>query len=468
MKIAFVTSELAGFAKVGGLADVAASLPRAIARLGHDVFVFVPLYRKIDGLRLVLDNPHPLWHASLHGIPTYFLESPKYFSGRSVYGDEAGDYADNAFRFAFFSRAVLETVEAAGLEPDVVHVNDWPTALAPVFTRGRLPMVLTIHNLAYQGVFPREWLDALGLPRELFHIDGLEFHGKINFLKGGLMTADALTTVSPAYAREIQAPELGAGLDGVMRLRSKELVGILNGIEPSEWDPESDPALVARYSSRRLEGKHENKVAVQKELGLEATAEAPLLGIVGRLDRQKGFDLLLEATPTLMAEGAQLAVLGSGSSETLRRFRALAESYPGALAAEPGFNDELGRRIYAGADFFLMPSRYEPCGIGQMIALRYGTLPVVRETGGLRDTIRDLDADPRAGNGFVFHDFSADDLLSAVRRAIRLFEDRGRLRHVVARAMRQDFSWKASALRYEEVYERITRRRPTDAPADRL
>ncbi|HXV59958.1 MAG TPA: glycogen synthase GlgA [Vicinamibacteria bacterium] len=467
MKIVFVTPELSGFAKVGGLADVAASLPRAIARLGHDVSVFVPLYREIDGLRLVLDNPHRLWHASLHGIPTYFLKSAEHFSGRSVYGNEAGDYADNAFRFAFFSRAVVEAVQAAGLEPDVVHINDWPTALAPVFTRGRLPTILTIHNLAYQGVFPREWLGALGLPRELFHIDGLEFHGKINFLKGGLMTADALTTVSPTYAREIQGPELGAGLDGVMRLRSKELVGILNGIEPSDWNPGSDPALVARYTSTRLEGKHANKVALQKELGLEVGTEAPLFGIVGRLDRQKGFDLLLEATPTLIAEGAQLAVLGSGSFETLRRFRALAEKNPGRLAAEPGFNDELGRRIYAGADFFLMPSRYEPCGIGQMIALRYGTLPIVRETGGLRDTVRDLDADPQTGNGFVFREFSADDLLSAVRRALRLFEETGRLRHVVARAMRQDFSWKESARRYEEVYERVARPR-TDGPADRL
>jgi len=433
----------------------------------------VPRYGAIDGDRYRL-RPSPvtvavpmdgalrratLAKARVNGVTTYLVESAEYFDGRGVYGDNGTDYADSAFRFAFFTRAVLAASKALELDPDIYHVNDWQTALLPIYQSTVppvpiVPTVLTVHNLAYQGVFPSEWLSRLDLPRELFHIDGLEFYGQLSFLKGGLLTADRLTTVSPSYAREIQTEALGAGLEGVVRSRASRLSGILNGIDPGDWHPGKDEALVAPFSSTRLAGKLLGKQALQQELGLRASARTPLLAAIGRLDPQKGFDVLLEAAPALLSSGrAQLAGLGSGNEELLDAFRRLAVRFPHAVSVNHGFQDALGRRIYAGADLFLMPSRYEPCGLGQMIALRYGTLPVVRATGGLADTIRDLDVDPDGGNGFSFDEYSAAALTAAVRRALRHYVDEKKWALWVRRAMRQDFSWKRSAADYVHVYE---------------
>lgn len=474
MNIVFVSSELAPLAKVGGLADVAASLPRALQRLGHDIVVIVPRYGSIDGDRyrlrqtsVALDIPMDgrlrratLAKARVNGVTTYLVESLEYFDGRGVYGDDRGDYADNAFRFAFFTRAALAASRALELDPDIYHVNDWQTALLPLYQGpdAGVPTVLTVHNLAYQGIFPSEWLERLNLPSELFRLDGLEFYGRLSFLKGGLMAADQLTTVSPSYAREMQTEELGAGLEGVVRSRAERLTGILNGIEPRDWHPGKDPALVARYASTRLAGKLRGKHALKRELGLRASPRLPLLAAIGRLDPQKGFDVLLEAAPAwLSSERAELVVLGSGNDALLDAFRRLATRFPGAVSVNRGFQDALGRRIYAGADLFLMPSRYEPCGLGQMIALRYGTLPVVRSTGGLADTIRDLDADPDGGNGFSFDDYSAPAMSEAVDRALRHYKDEKTWTRWMRRAMRQDFSWKLSAADYVRVYKKAVR-----------
>ena len=462
---------------MGGLGDVAASLPRALRRRGCRVTILLPFYGSIEteGLqlersRLELSVPvdgrerrAQVWRHRFHGIPTYLLASEDYFSGRGVYGDAKGDYGDNALRFTFFSKAALEAVAALALEPDVLHVHDWPAALVPVLQSEsdtvHVPTVLTIHNLAHQGVFSRDWLSRLSIPESLFRLDRLEFHGSINFLKGGMMTADALTTVSETYAREIQTDELGAGLDGVARLRGPDLTGIVNGIEPSDWHPGRDPALHASYGPTRLAGKLANKLALQRELGLAVAPRVPLLAYVGRFDPQKGLELLLDAGRLLLAEGAQLVVLGSGSEETLDAFRRMGQSYPSSLAAERGFQEALGRRIYAGADLFLMPSRFEPCGLGQRIALRYGTLPVVRATGGLADTVRDLDDDPKGGNGFVFRDYSVAAFCQALGRALRHYRDDSRWEQWVARAMREDVSFEAPAGRYLGVYERVMKER---------
>lgn len=473
LRAVFVTAELAPFAKVGGLADVTASLPRALRRHGVDVSVILPLYggqRADDGELRATGASFEVWMDGAHRRVNvlqasdgrrrlFFLENEDYFARAGIYGTSGEDFEDNAFRFALLSRGALETVRALDLKPDLFHVHDWQTALVPVYQKevssDRIPVVLTLHNLAYQGIFPASILSRLGLPSTLFQVDGLEFYGSLNFLKGGIQAADGLTTVSPSYAKEILSAEHGAGLEGVLRARASDLVGILNGIDPSDWHPGKDVALSVPYASNRLRGKGVNKAALQSELGLDENREAPLLAVIGRLDRQKGFDLLLEAAPELLRTGAQLVVLGSGNEQYLSAFRKLELRFPGRFSTNRGFQDSLGRRIYAGADLFLMPSRYEPCGLGQLIALRYGTLPVVRRTGGLADTIVDLDEDPANGNGFLFDAFTSDALLAACERAVTHYRDAKRWRRLVSSAMRKDFSWKASAAIYRRLYERV-------------
>jgi len=480
MNIVLVSSEVDPLAKTGGLADVVASLAVVLDRLKHRVAIVMPLYggiaasgvplRKTDiGVEIPLEGgvrEGTVWSTKLKGVPVYLVKEPAYFDREGLYGSGGKDYPDNALRFAFLSRAAIEVAKAARLEPDVFHIHDWQASLLPIYLReryqddaqvGRAGVVLTIHNLAYQGLFTAEVLPELDLPSSLFRLDALEFYGQVNLLKGGIAFSDKISTVSPTYAREIQTRELGAGLDGLLRHRSADLVGILNGIDTSLWSPGTDQTLWQRYTSSKPGGKAVNKAELQKKLGLEVSPNAPLLAAIGRLDPQKGFDLILAVTPGLLRNKAQLVLLGAGAQEYLDAFEALRKEFPRRLSINLGFQPELGRQIYAGADIFLMPSRYEPCGLGQLLAYRYGAIPVVRRTGGLADTVLDFDQDPENGRGFVFDVFDADALAGALDRALTRFRDTKAWRQLVRRAMRADFSWKSSATAYLELYESARR-----------
>lgn len=480
MRVVLVSPECAPLAKVGGLADVAGALPLALREAGAEVSVILPLYRLVDRkkyrltdtgkrVRLWMDGAFregTVWRHRRKGVPFYLIESADYFDREGVYGPPGSDYPDNVFRFAFFARAALETVKALGEPPDVFHVNDWQAALLPVYQRtfdrpdpivGGAAVVLSIHNLAFQGLFDKAYLPRLGLPWEIFHLEALEFYDRINFLKGGMAFSDLLSTVSPTYASEIQTPGGGFGLDPYLRKRSSDLLGILNGIDTAAWDPARDGSLFANYSAEDLGGKAINKRRLQQKLGLSLDPARPLLAVVGRLDPQKGLDLVVTVAPIFLREGAQLVVLGSGHRVYLDAFRSLKESFPRWLSLNEGYHEELAHRIYAGADVFLMPSRFEPCGLGQMIALRYGTVPVVRRTGGLADTIVDVDSDPE-GNGYLFEPFEAVWFLDAIHRALSRFGDSDRWRSLVTRGMGVDFSWNRSAKRYLELYRRAVER----------
>ncbi len=473
MEILFVCSEVAPWSKTGGLGDVAAALPRALAARGHSVSVVTPRYGAIDaaahGFALeeralrVRGEATGAWVKE--GRPdVYLVENERFFgSRRGVYGEGAHEYPDNAERFAYLSRAALALAAGMRERPRIVHGNDWQTGLCPFLLRHEHAQdpalagartVFTIHNLAYQGVFPKPVVPFLGLPWDVFRYEAMEFHDQLSFMKAGLAFADALTTVSPTYAREILTPEGGAGLDPLLRQRRADLHGILNGIDVTEWDPARDPHLPAHYSARDLSGKATCKAALQRELGLPVRADVPVLGMVSRLADQKGIDLVVAALPDLLAREVQVAVLGTGSHAYEDAFRHAAASRPDRLAARIGFDEGLAHRIEAGADLFLMPSRYEPCGLNQMYSLRYGTAPVVRAVGGLEDTVEDFDGWTR-GTGFKFREYTPPALVLAVRRALDAYRDRGGWRALVLRGMGQDFSWDRSARSYEALYRTL-------------
>ncbi len=475
MNILFVSPEVEPLAKVGGLADVAGSLPLALHRLGENVSTIMPFYGSIDRRRYPVEDTGvkiqvwidgrsregKVWKHEIQGMPVYLVSSREFFDRQGIYGTPDGEYPDNPLRFAFFSRAVLEVAKGLDLRPQVIHANDWPTALVPVFRElfyredpavGGAAVVLSIHNLAYQGVFDAEVLPRIGLPWEVFHVGGLEFWGRVNFLKGGLIYSEMLSTVSPTYAEEIRSKENGAGLEGVLGKRADDIVGILNGIDTNLWNPAQDETLWAPYTSHYLGGKIINKRCLQEKLGLEVSPATPLMGMVGRLDPQKGLDLILEVAPSVLEAGAQMAILGAGRREYILDLQALAERFPGRLSFSEGFQADLAPQIYGGADLFLMPSRYEPCGLGQMIALRYGTVPVVRRTGGLADTV--VDIHKRNGNGFVFDAYRPEAFESACRRAMEHYRDGEAWGKLVRRGMGQDFSWDRSSEGYRELYAR--------------
>jgi starch synthase len=474
MEILFVSSEVAPWSKTGGLGDVAGALPRALAARGHEVTVVTPRHRAIDPARHGLERLHRtlrvrddeagLWVKPGGRARTYFLEHERFFGFRSgLYGDASGDYADNAERFAFLCRAALALPGALGLRPEIVHVNDWQSGLVPFLLRqehghdpalARARTVFTIHNLAYQGVFSKHVVPALGLPWDVFRYEAMEFHDQLSFLKAGLVFADALTTVSPTYAREIVGHEAGNGLDPLLRHRASDLTGILNGIDTQEWNPAADPHLPAHFSAGDLSGKAACKAALQRELGLPVRADVPLVAMVGRLAEQKGLDLVVDALGELLARDLQLALLGSGRADWEETLRAAAGARPDRMAARIGFDEGLAHRIEAGADLFLMPSRFEPCGLNQMYSLRYGTVPVVRAVGGLEDTVEDFDGWSR-GTGFKFREYTPQAMLLALRRALEAFRDRKAWRGIVARGMAQDFSWERSAASYEALYRRL-------------
>ena len=474
MEILFVASEVAPFSKTGGLGDVSEALPEALVAHGHAVAVVSPRYGGIDPGRAGFEPRHRA--VRVRGEPTtvhvrrtgrlvhYLVEHEHFFGGRrGLYGEHGHDYPDNAERFAYLCRAALAVPAALGHRPRIVHLNDWQTALAawllraehaedPAISAART--VFTIHNLAYQGVFRKELLPALGLPWEVFRFDAMEFHDRLNLMKAGLVFADALTTVSPRYAAEIATPEGGEGLDPLLRHRRVDLHGILNGIDVRAWDPATDPALPAHFDLHRLAGKRACKEALQREVGLPVRADVPVVAVVSRLVEQKGIDLVLAALPELLRRELQLVVLGTGRHDWEGALARAAREHPHRLAVRLGFDEPLAHRIEAGADVFLMPSRYEPCGLNQLYSLRYGTVPVVREVGGLADTVEDFDG-WRRGTGFRFRDQEPKAMLVALWRALELRRDRRAWHAMVRRGMAQDFSWGRSAARYEELYDRL-------------
>ena len=457
MRVLFVTPECAPLTKTGGLGDVSAALPAALRAQGNDVRVLLPRYREIDPA-----GAEERAQLRLLGMEVRVLEKGDcllvdapalYDRDGNPYQDAAGvDWPDNALRFGLLSRvAALLAGSASPLawRPEVLHCNDWPTALAPVylhFEPARSGTVMTVHNLAFQGIFDAALLERLELPRATFAIEGVEFYGRLSFLKGGLVYADAISTVSPTYAREILTEELGCGLDSVLRERRGMLRGILNGVDGEIWNPMTDPHIAERYSWTSLERKAANKLALQSRLNLAPEPQAPLLGMVGRFTHQKGVDLLAGAVDELVQLGAQVCVLGRGEHEHEAALSAAAARHPGRVACAIGFNEELAHLIEAGADMFLMPSRFEPCGLNQMYSQRYGTPPVARATGGLIDTIMDGET------GFLFAPAESAALVAAVTRALAIYGDARRWRELQRRGMTRDFSWAGPARQYAGLY----------------
>ncbi len=486
LRILFVASECFPFAKVGGLADVVASLPKALLELGHEVRILIPLYSSIDREKYGIDfdksscvhmgNGEEQWigvHRSmLDGkVPIWFIDCERYFGRPGIYDQPWGEYTDNAFRYALLSKAALQMCKDAGFVPDVMHAHDWPTALVPVFlnTWDRLlsPLsgtasVLTIHNIGYQGVYHPSAFPYIGVGIEHFHPDKFEDHGNINLLKAGIWFADAITTVSPTHAHEILGPIGGRGLAPYLFHRRADLFGILNGADYEHWNPESDPMIPMKYSADRLAGKGICKLALQERMGLDIRADWPVFGIVSRFAQQKGFDMLREALPWALNHMAlQVAILGTGDPGTEDFFRRLAQHYHGRVGVHIGFSNELSHWIEAGSDFFLMPSLYEPCGLGQMYSLRYGTLPVVRATGGLEDTIENYNEATGEGTGFKFLEPTPQALHDTIGWAVSTWFDRPHhIEQLRGEAMARDFSWEKSAQQYEQVYRHaITNRR---------
>ena len=469
-KILMVASEAAPFAKTGGLADVVGSLPASLHRIGEDVAVLLPRYRAvaIEGGRRIYDYM-PIWMGDVcyntsvyqvgESVPYYFLDCPELYDREGVYGNSRGDFPDNYIRYAVLSRAALEVARRI-FRPQVIHCHDWQSALVPAYIHTVLAAdptfigiktLLTIHNLGYQGLFPPEVLAEVGLPATLFRPEALEFFGRVNFMKAGILFSDAINTVSQAYAREIQTREYGWGLDGLLRSRSAALSGILNGADYSQWNPESDPYLPAHYSRADLSGKRVCKRALLSEFGFvdPAAQDRPLIGMVTRLAGQKGADLIAQVGEDLAKEDLSLVALGAGEPIYEKILRDLAAAHPDNIAVRIGYDEGLAHRIEAGADMFLMPSRYEPGGLNQLYSLRYGTIPIVRATGGLDDTIEEA-------TGFKFQEYSSAALLEAIRAALAEFRRPDQWSARVGRAMSKDFSWDVSAREYTDLYHRLT------------
>lgn len=475
MRVLMVASEVTPYSKTGGLADVTGALPRALARLGHDVDVVVPAYRQTP----VPDVPQVplrvLVGASVHeaavsvfpvsGVRIVLLHHPGFFNRASLYGEAGTDYSDNPERFAFLARGALEWAATHGQGYDVVHAHDWQTGLVPVLLRHafaahpafrQATTVHTVHNLAYQGTFDASWLPRVGLGWGMFRPDALEYWGRISYLKGGIMFSHKLTTVSSRYAQEIQTPEYGCGFDGILKSRAADLTGIVNGIDYDEWDPMRDPHLVEPFDASTLERKAATKLEVLREFGVMSpqAVERPLVGLVSRLVDQKGFDLISDIAEALPGLGATFVLLGTGETRYESFWRDLAARYPTQVGVHIGFDEARAHRVEGGADLFLMPSRFEPCGLNQMYSSRYGTLPVVRAVGGLADTVENLDIATGEGTGFAFEAYSAEALLDTLKWALATYRDRRQWQRMQVAGMARDFSWDRSAREYVKVYGR--------------
>lgn len=476
MKIVFLASEAVPYAKTGGLADVAASLAQALVLAGHEVKLFLPYYRTVASRYPKLPvlefdramagtDRFTVREDRSRGAAAYFIENKEYFDRDRLYGPPDGDYPDNGERFAFFCRAVLETLKALDFAPEILHAHDWQTAPVLAYLKfgsdhkrffQDTQSVFTIHNLAYQGLFERGLLARIGLPDRLFRMEELEFFGRVNYLKAGILYADAVTTVSPRYAREIQTPEFGCGLDGLLRLRTGALRGILNGIDETSWNPASDTGIAARYGPDDLTGKKLCKAELTKIFGFPAgPPDAPLIGMVSRLAGQKGFDFLIEALPALFARKVRLVVLGTGETAIENGLKRALQRFRSSLGLRLAYDDLLARKILAGSDMFLIPSRYEPCGLTQMYCQKFGSVPIVRATGGLDDTVDDFTPATGAGTGFKFEAAESGALVESVRRAVRAYGDRPQWEKIIRTGMSRDFSWRRSGEAYLELYRSL-------------
>lgn len=482
MRITFAASEGVPYSKTGGLADVVGALPKALASLGHDLAVFLPRYKqtKLSQEQVVIANLSipiqdnllfcQIIDAGKHGaVQFYFVEHPKFSQRDGLYGDRFGDYPDNDERFGMFCRAVIEASKQLGA-PDIFHVHDWQTSLIPVLLRSqyasdptfaRTGTVLTIHNIGYQGIFPKATMAKLLLPWSLFTMDRLEFYDQVNFLKGGIVYADYVTTVSRTYAREIQTYEFAFGLADTVSRKRDRLVGIVNGVDYGEWNPERDPHIPAKFSAEDLSGKAKCKLALLKEYGIsEDQADWPVVGVISRFAAQKGFDLMESALPQLLSEEMVLIVLGTGERHYEEMFRALHRRFPEHICVKIAYDDRLAHLVEAGSDIFLMPSHYEPCGLTQIYSMRYGTVPVVRATGGLEDTVEQWDPKSRTGTGFKFANYTPRELRLAMRQALATFERKDEWQRLILNGMRQNFSWERPAREYVEVYEQARKLQP--------
>ena len=477
MHIAFAASECVPFSKTGGLADVVGALPRALAALGHQVSVYVPRYRQtrltdpetvVHSITIPFDDKYRFCSivtaGASSGVRFYFVDYPPFFDREALYGGPAGDYPDNAERFAMFSRAVLEASKILGV-PQVFHCHDWQSALVPVMLRTlysedpafrETATVFTIHNMGYQGLFPPDTLPLLMLPWELLTISKMEFFGQVNFLKGALVYSDFVTTVSRKYSQEIQTTEYGFGLDGVLRNRAATVAGILNGVDYEEWSPQTDRFIAGKYSAQDLGGKLKCKQDLLQSFGIaNAETKTPVIGIVSRFAAQKGFDLISQIVDRLAREEMIMVVLGSGDKPYEEMFQRLNKQFPNKIAVKVAFDNAMAHKIEAGADMFLMPSRYEPSGLNQMYSLKYGTVPIVRATGGLDDTIESWDARAGKGTGFKFSDYTGEALLATVKQALLAYQDPSSWQTLMRNGMSRDFSWGASAREYGKVYDRV-------------
>jgi len=481
MEIVFAASECTPWAKTGGLADVVSALPKTLAKMGHRVCVFLPYYRQVAKMApdapVVLPSvtvPFPSYNrfvrildgGAAEGVKMYFVDCPELFDRESFYATPSGDYPDNAERFGLLSRAIIEATKVLGV-PDVYHVHDWQTAMLAVMLRSiyyfdpvlrHVPAVLTIHNAGYQGAFPPQTMEKLLLPWEMFTFDKLEQNDTLNFLKGGIVYADAITTVSRTYAEEIKTAEFGNGLEGTLQKRGGDLFGILNGVDYEEWDPAIDPHIAAHYSASKLEGKKECRRDLLHAFGFGGIGEqTAVIGVVSRFATQKGFDFIVDIIDRLTQEDVVLVMLGNGEEYYERLLVEVASRFPAKVRVQVKFDNVLAHKIEAGSDMFLMPSRYEPGGLNQIYSLRYGTVPIVRATGGLEDTIDELP--DGGGNGFKFRGYDSETLLEAIRRALAAFRNKEEWTAMMRRGMAEDFSWDKPAAEYVKVYERVIQSR---------
>ena len=458
MKVLYVSSEVAPFAKTGGLADVAGSLPIALEEEGVDVRVAMPRFASVK-----CEKDEAVIGKS---VKVYFIRNDDYFNRKELYGDKFGDYADNLDRFAFFCRQVLERCKLENFKPDVIHCNDWQTALIPVylntiykydpFFNGKgVKVLFTIHNMAYQGLFDKEEFPKTGLDWYLFDIKYFEFYGKVNLMKAGLIYADAVSTVSPTYAREIVGPDLGCGLEGVLKSRPDTVTGILNGIDYDIWNPATDKKIYKRYSLTTIVDRYANKEKLQKELGFKMDRDIPMIGMISRLADQKGLDLLARIVHDILDIKVQFVLLGTGDNKYHILLEKASKAHPKNSSVNLKFDAVLAEKIYASSDIFLIPSRYEPCGLSQMIWFKYGVVAVVRQTGGLKDSVIEYDQKTRAGTGFTFTDYKPEAFLGAVKRALFTYTNKTAWRDLVKRIMSLDFSWRVSAGEYVRLYDRM-------------